>query len=82
MAGAKQAMLSRRMFEEAGRIRERITYQELMVDPTYMEKFTSACFLPHTDLARFPSVAKRLDGQRSLIATTSTQQQEISNDYS
>ena len=61
VAGAKRAMLSRRMFEEAGRIRKRITYRELMVDPTYMEKFTSACFLPHTDLARFPSVAKRLE---------------------
>ena len=52
------------------------------MDPAYMEKFTSACFLPHTDLARFPSVAKRLDGRRSLIATTSTQQQEISHNYS
>ena len=61
VAGAKRAMLSRHMFEEVNRIRERITYQELMVDPAYMEKFTSACFLPHTDLARFPSVAKRLE---------------------
>ena len=24
-----------------------------MVDPAYMERFTSACFLPHTDLSRF-----------------------------
>ena len=56
------------------RIRERITYREVMVDPGYMEKLTSACFLPHTDLARSPSVEKRLDGQRSRIATTSTQQ--------
>ena len=61
VAGAKRAMLSRRMFEEVNRIRERITYQELMVDPAYMEKFTSACFLPHTELAQFPSVAKRLE---------------------
>ena len=53
--------IGRRMFEEVNRIRERITYRELMVDPGYMEKFTSACFLPHTDLARFPSVAKRLE---------------------
>ena len=55
VAGAKLVMLSRRMFDEVYRIRDRITYRELMVDPTYMEQFTSACFLPHTDLARFPS---------------------------
>jgi len=35
-----------------------------MVDAEYMERFTSACFLPHTDSSRFPSVAKRLEGRR------------------
>ena len=62
VAGAKLVMLSHRMFEEVSRIRDRISYRELMVDPAYMEKFTSACFLPHTDLSRFPSVAQRSDG--------------------
>ena len=47
------------------RIRDQITYQELMVDPAYMEKFTSACLLPHTDVSQFPSVAERLDGRGS-----------------
>jgi len=60
VAGAKLSMQSRRHFEETRRIRDRITYRELMVDAGYMERFTSACFLPHTDLARFPSVQKRL----------------------
>jgi uncharacterized 2Fe-2S/4Fe-4S cluster protein (DUF4445 family) len=58
VAGAKMVMTSRRAFEEVHHIRERITYRELMVDPTYMEQFTSACFLPHTDLSRFPSAAE------------------------
>jgi uncharacterized 2Fe-2S/4Fe-4S cluster protein (DUF4445 family) len=58
-AGAKMVMLSRRVFEEAERVRDRVTYRELMVDPGYMERFTSACFLPHTDLSRFPSVAAK-----------------------
>ena len=70
VAGAKLAMLSRRMFEEVNGIRDRITYQELLVDPAYMEKFTSACFLPHTDLARFPSVAERVDGHIGGAART------------
>jgi uncharacterized 2Fe-2S/4Fe-4S cluster protein (DUF4445 family) len=67
VAGARLAMLSRRKFEEVGRLRDRVTYQELLVDPAYMEKFTSACFLPHTDLSRFPSVARKLDGRAERI---------------
>ena len=59
VAGAKLVILSRRMFDEVYRIRDRITYRELMVDQTYMEQFTSACFLPHTDLARFPSAVEQ-----------------------
>jgi uncharacterized 2Fe-2S/4Fe-4S cluster protein (DUF4445 family) len=65
VAGAKLVMLSRRMFDEVHHIRDSISYRELMVDPGYMEKFTSACFLPHTDLSRFPSVAETLSQGRS-----------------
>ena len=43
-----------------------ISYQELLVDPDCMEKFTSACFLPHTDLSRFPSVAERHEQRKSV----------------
>ena len=64
-------MLNRHMFEEVHSLRDRITYQELMVDPTYMERFTSACFLPHTDLSQFPSVAARIDGRGSQPASES-----------
>jgi len=60
VAGAKLVMRDRGMMDKARSVRDSITYQELMVDPAYMEKFTSACFLPHTDLARFPSVEKKL----------------------
>ena len=66
VAGTKMVMTSRRMCDEVLRIRDRITYRELIVDPMYMEQFTSACFLPHTDLSRFPSVAR----QESLFSTT------------
>ncbi len=62
VAGAKLVMCSRGMQEEVKAIRDRLTYQELMVDASYMEKFTSACFLPHTDMTRFPSVAAKLEG--------------------
>ena len=61
VAGTKMALLDREALAETHRIRDRVTYQELMVDAAYMEKFTSACFLPHTDISRFPSVAARLE---------------------
>lgn len=34
----------------------RMTYIELSADNTFYDAFTSALFLPHTDLSRFPSV--------------------------
>jgi len=67
LAGAKLIMLSRQILEEVHAIRDQISYQELMVDPAYMDKFTSACFLPHTDLSRFPTVAKQLDGRKAML---------------
>jgi uncharacterized 2Fe-2S/4Fe-4S cluster protein (DUF4445 family) len=63
VAGAKLVMLSGRMLEKVHEIRDKISYQELMVDPDYMDRFTSACFLPHTDLSRFPNIAERLNGR-------------------
>jgi len=60
VAGAKHAVRSRKLFALAGRIRDSITYKELMVEASYMERFTSACFLPHTDVSRFRSVEAKL----------------------
>ena len=34
-----------------------MTYIELSADNSFYEAFTSALFLPHTELDRFPSVA-------------------------
>ncbi len=67
VAGAKLVMLSEKLLAEVHRIRERITYEELMVNPRYMDDFLSACFLPHTDLAQFPSVP-----EPSCVATPQT----------
>jgi len=72
VAGAKLVMLDHRMFDEVRRIRDRISYQELMVDPAYMEKFTSACFLPHTDVSRFPLVSERLKARMGKVSRTDT----------
>ena len=60
--GAKLALGSRAAYDEAHALRDRITYQELMVAASYMERYTSACFLPHTDVSRFPSVSPASSG--------------------
>jgi uncharacterized 2Fe-2S/4Fe-4S cluster protein (DUF4445 family) len=42
----------------------RMTYVELSTDPTYMDQYTGALFIPHTDPERFPTVRARLTGGR------------------
>ena len=54
--GAYYALLST---EERMRIKDianRMTYIELSADNSFYEAFTSALFLPHTDLSKFPTV--------------------------
>jgi len=56
LGGASQALTSAGCLEEIDAIRERITYLELNVNQDFMNRFSAAKFLPHTDSARFPSV--------------------------
>jgi uncharacterized 2Fe-2S/4Fe-4S cluster protein (DUF4445 family) len=56
MAGAKMALLSRAALQQAEEIAANMTYFDLMSHHGYMEEFIRARFLPHTDLALFPSV--------------------------
>lgn len=56
IAGAKQALLSRKSFQTCEKIAESMTYVDLMSDASYMEEFIRAKFLPHTDLSLFPSI--------------------------
>ena len=59
VAGAKMAAMSRQALAKADEIAARMTYFDLMNHPHYMDAFVQANFLPHTDLARFPSVRRR-----------------------
>ncbi|HUS71476.1 MAG TPA: ASKHA domain-containing protein [Sedimentisphaerales bacterium] len=56
IAGAKTVLLSRKALETAEKIAKSMTYFDLMSHPGYMDEFTRANFLPHTDLSLFPSV--------------------------
>jgi uncharacterized 2Fe-2S/4Fe-4S cluster protein (DUF4445 family) len=58
--GAYLALLDGEMRERVQDIAERMTYIELSADNSFYDAFTSALFLPHTDLTKFPSVAEAL----------------------
>ncbi|HEX8990129.1 MAG TPA: ASKHA domain-containing protein [Anaerolineales bacterium] len=58
--GAYYALLDWRQREHITEIARRMTYVELSADNSFYEAFTSAMFLPHTDLSKFPSVEAAL----------------------
>lgn len=68
--GAYLALLDRRQRARISDIAGRMTYVELSADNAFYDAFTSALFLPHTDLNRFPSVRDKLDGglEETLLA--------------
>lgn len=59
--GAYLALLDAQQRERVADIARRMTYIELSADNSFYEAFTSALFLPHTDLSRFPSVEAALE---------------------
>jgi uncharacterized 2Fe-2S/4Fe-4S cluster protein (DUF4445 family) len=63
--GAYMALLSRDMRAEIEAAASKMTYLELSADNTFYDQFTSALFLPHTDIDRFPSVAAVLGDNSS-----------------
>jgi len=54
--GAYMALLDWHKRQQIADIASRMTYIELSADNTFYEAFTSALFLPHTDMSKFPSV--------------------------
>jgi uncharacterized 2Fe-2S/4Fe-4S cluster protein (DUF4445 family) len=58
LRGAARALTSADFLEEIDGIRDRITYLELNVNQEFMNRFSAAKFLPHTNLSLFPSVKK------------------------
>ena len=56
LAGAYLALVSRRHRERMGEVAARMTYLDLDTGPAYMDAYTAALFVPHTDRSLFPSV--------------------------
>ena len=55
LEGASMVLSSRKRLEEIDKIRDKITYLELNVNQEFMNRFSAAKFLPHTNKSLFPS---------------------------
>jgi uncharacterized 2Fe-2S/4Fe-4S cluster protein (DUF4445 family) len=64
LMGSYMTAVSREFRRRQLALARRVTYVELNTAPAYMEQYTGALFLPHTDLALFPSVQTRLAATR------------------
>ena len=60
LGGAAMVFTAENIREEIDDIRNRVTYLELNVNQEFMERFSAARFLPHTDPERFPSIMRRI----------------------
>ncbi len=56
VTGAKVALLSREALDEVEKIARKMTYIDLSSNNLFMDEYSSALFLPHTNLDLFPSV--------------------------
>ncbi len=56
LKGAYLALLDQKNQKEISEIANKMTYIELSADNRFFDAFTSAMFLPHTDMTLFPSV--------------------------
>jgi len=58
--GAYAALLCVNIRHDVLDVAAKMTYLELSADNSFMDEYTSALFLPHTDLSGFPSVVATL----------------------
>lgn len=56
--GAVQFLLDREAVGQVDEIQQKITYMELNVNQEFMNRFSAARFIPHTDPSLFPSVVR------------------------
>ncbi len=58
LEGAKRVLADPQVRPQIDAVRDRITYMELNVNQDFMNRFSAAKFLPHTNPELFPSVAR------------------------
>ncbi|MDP2981182.1 MAG: ASKHA domain-containing protein, partial [Candidatus Omnitrophota bacterium] len=60
VAGAKMCLLSYEATDNADAIANKMAYLDLSTSASFMNNYSAALFLPHTDIESFPSVKKIL----------------------
>jgi uncharacterized 2Fe-2S/4Fe-4S cluster protein (DUF4445 family) len=61
LQGSGLCLLSEEFRKRQAALSKRMTYIDLSAFPGYMDQYTAALFLPHTDLRSFPNVMKKLN---------------------
>jgi len=56
LMGSYMVLVSSEFRQKQTQLAKRMTYIDLSADPSYMDQYTGALFLPHTDPSGFPSV--------------------------
>jgi len=59
VTGAYMTLVSAAHRQKQLELAERLTYLDLSVEPGYMDQYTAAMFLPHTDIRLFPSSGRQ-----------------------
>lgn len=65
LGGTKLCLLSQRIREEALAVYRSMTYLDLSSSQPFFDQYSSALFLPHTDMDQFPHVRERMDAARA-----------------
>jgi len=58
LSGSYRVLISKQQRALQLEIARKMTYIDLSADPGYMDQYTAALFLPHTDMRRFPSISR------------------------
>jgi uncharacterized 2Fe-2S/4Fe-4S cluster protein (DUF4445 family) len=56
LMGTYLILISQEFCQRQLQLAKRMTYMELSTDPSYMEQYTGALFLPHTNAELFPNI--------------------------
>ncbi|OEU79906.1 MAG: hypothetical protein BA872_08415 [Desulfobacterales bacterium C00003060] len=67
LLGSRLVCVSKEMLSEVERIGKMMANIELSDNPSFMDKYMGALFLPHTDTYLFPAVTKHLDASCQMI---------------
>ncbi len=64
LLGARLISFCNETLDDAERIARMMTNVELSENPSFMDNYVAALFLPHTHVEEFPSVMKRVNGKK------------------